>query len=203
MNHADDSPDVCGSTRLALEGRPRPAHSLGSRWRRRHARRYGDYRLGRLARVRCSRSTTQKAIDFGMITDFAGQSIGVFNEHLPLPPCGPSIGHPALADSDHCRPGARRIAHRKGIDRRIALGRLRDSHASRKFTSKSPGSGTSRPHENTLIVTHFPNISEAYPQDAVGLADGEALILHPDGRGGATIVARVKIDEWAGLVTAR
>lgn len=50
--------------------------------------------------------------------------------------------------------------------------------------------------KNTLIVTHFPNISEAYSQDAAGLADGEALILHPDGRGAAQIVARVKIDEW-------
>jgi hypothetical protein len=59
------------------------------------------------------------------------------------------------------------------------------------------------PHENTLIVTHLPNISEAYPQDAVGLADGGALILHPDGRGGAMIVARVNIDEWAALATAR
>jgi hypothetical protein len=38
---------------------------------------------------------------------------------------------------------------------------------------------------------------------AVGLADGEALILHPDGQGGAPIVARLKIDEWAGLATAR
>jgi hypothetical protein len=67
---------------------------------------------------------------------------------------------------------------------------------------KTKASSLPGPHENTLIVTHFPNISEAYPQDAVGLADGEALILHPDGRGGATIVARVKIDEWAVLATA-
>jgi phosphohistidine phosphatase SixA len=53
--------------------------------------------------------------------------------------------------------------------------------------------------ENTLIVTHFPNISEAYPTEAVGLADGEALIFHPDVRCAAMLVARVKIDEWARL----
>jgi phosphohistidine phosphatase SixA len=53
--------------------------------------------------------------------------------------------------------------------------------------------------KNTLIVTHFPNIVEAYPTERAGLADGEALILHPDGRGAATLVARVKIDEWAHL----
>ena len=53
------------------------------------------------------------------------------------------------------------------------------------------------PGKNTLIVTHFPNILEAYPKEAAGFADGEALILHPDGRGAAAFVARVKIDEWA------
>lgn len=49
---------------------------------------------------------------------------------------------------------------------------------------------------NTLIVTHLPNLSRAFPQWTSGLADGEALILGPDGKGGATLVARVKIEEW-------
>lgn len=53
--------------------------------------------------------------------------------------------------------------------------------------------------KNTIIVTHLPNITEAYPQGAEGLADGEALILHPDGQGGASIVTRVRIDEWTQL----
>ncbi len=52
---------------------------------------------------------------------------------------------------------------------------------------------------NTIIVTHFPNISEAFPQAAAGLADGEAVILHPDRRGGATPVARLKIGDWSKL----
>jgi phosphohistidine phosphatase SixA len=78
-----------------------------------------------------------------------------------------------------------------------------DKGGARANWLKTKASAIPRPHENTLIVTHFPNISEAYPQGAVGLADGEALILHPDGRGGATIVAHVKIDEWTGLATAR
>jgi phosphohistidine phosphatase SixA len=55
--------------------------------------------------------------------------------------------------------------------------------------------------KNTLIVTHYPNIVEAYPEGANALAEGEALILHPDGRGAAPIVARVKMDEWASLAT--
>jgi hypothetical protein len=40
---------------------------------------------------------------------------------------------------------------------------------------------------------------EAYPKETSGLADGEALILHPDGHGAAAFVARVKINEWAHL----
>lgn len=68
----------------------------------------------------------------------------------------------------------------------------------RSKVADSPAAG-----KNTLIVTHFPNISEAYPTEAAGLADGEALILHPDGRGAAMLVARVKIDEWAHLDAGR
>ncbi len=50
---------------------------------------------------------------------------------------------------------------------------------------------------NTIIVTHLPNLTSAFPQWASGMNDGEALILGPDGRGAATLVARVKVDEWA------
>jgi len=49
---------------------------------------------------------------------------------------------------------------------------------------------------NTIIVTHLPNIAGAFPQLASGLGDGEALIFGPDGKGGAVLVTRVKIEEW-------
>jgi phosphohistidine phosphatase SixA len=52
---------------------------------------------------------------------------------------------------------------------------------------------------NTIIVTHLPNLTGAFPRLAAGLADGEALIFGPDGKGGATLVARVKIEEWPKL----
>jgi phosphohistidine phosphatase SixA len=52
---------------------------------------------------------------------------------------------------------------------------------------------------NTLIVTHFPNINGAFPQFAKDLMDGEALVFGPDGKSGATLVARVRIDEWVRL----
>jgi phosphohistidine phosphatase SixA len=44
---------------------------------------------------------------------------------------------------------------------------------------------------NTIVITHFPNMTRAFPQQAAGLADGEALIF-----GAAGYVARVKIEEW-------
>jgi phosphohistidine phosphatase SixA len=48
---------------------------------------------------------------------------------------------------------------------------------------------------NTLLVTHMPNIARAFPA-AGAVDDGETLVFGPDGKGGAAIVARVKIDEW-------
>jgi phosphohistidine phosphatase SixA len=54
---------------------------------------------------------------------------------------------------------------------------------------------------NNLIVTHAPNLTRAFPQQAAGVADGEALIFGPDGKGGATLVARVKVEEWSKFAT--
>jgi len=65
-------------------------------------------------------------------------------------------------------------------------------------TAERPTAGT-----NTLIVTHYPNIAEAFPQDTAGLAEGEALILRPDKGHRTALVARVKIDEWASLAATR
>jgi phosphohistidine phosphatase SixA len=52
---------------------------------------------------------------------------------------------------------------------------------------------------NTLLVTHMPNISRAFPNESAGVADGEALIFAPDGNGGAKFLARVKIEQWPDL----
>jgi phosphohistidine phosphatase SixA len=51
---------------------------------------------------------------------------------------------------------------------------------------------------NTILVTHFPNIRGAFPE-LTDVADGEALVYGPDGKGGATLLARIKIEEWPGL----
>jgi len=58
--------------------------------------------------------------------------------------------------------------------------------------AEKPASG-----HDTLIVTHMPNITAAFPDDAAGIQDGEALIFKPDGHGQASMVARVPIEDWA------
>jgi phosphohistidine phosphatase SixA len=49
---------------------------------------------------------------------------------------------------------------------------------------------------NTVVVTHLPNVSRAFPQWATGLSDGETLVFGPDGKGGVTVVARIPIGQW-------
>jgi phosphohistidine phosphatase SixA len=48
--------------------------------------------------------------------------------------------------------------------------------------------------KNTILVTHLPNIRDAFPQLTPAPADGEALVFGPQG-----IVARIKIEEWPNL----
>lgn len=64
----------------------------------------------------------------------------------------------------------------------------------REKTTRAPA-GT-----NTVIVTHLPNIARAFPERGSDVAEGEALIFRPDGRGGTTLMGRVKVDEWRRLV---
>jgi phosphohistidine phosphatase SixA len=56
-----------------------------------------------------------------------------------------------------------------------------------------------QPGTNVLLVTHAPNLTRAFPEQANGVADGEALVFGPDGKGGAALVARVKIEDWPKL----
>jgi phosphohistidine phosphatase SixA len=52
---------------------------------------------------------------------------------------------------------------------------------------------------NTILVTHLPNMSGAFPESTSGLEDGETLVFGSDGSGGSAMVARIKIEEWPGL----
>jgi phosphohistidine phosphatase SixA len=49
---------------------------------------------------------------------------------------------------------------------------------------------------NTLLVTHQPNLSRAFPDWGSAVGDGETVVIRPDGKGGLSVVGRIKIDDW-------
>jgi phosphohistidine phosphatase SixA len=51
---------------------------------------------------------------------------------------------------------------------------------------------------NTIVVTHAPNLADAFGDEAAGMSDGEALILG-SGSDGAEVVGRIGIGEWPNL----
>jgi phosphohistidine phosphatase SixA len=67
----------------------------------------------------------------------------------------------------------------------------------RKKAAEAPDKG-----RNTLIVTHTPNLTGAFGAAATGMAAGEALIFHPNGKAEPELVGRIKIEEWPKLASA-
>lgn len=66
----------------------------------------------------------------------------------------------------------------------------------RSHVTRRPSAG------NTVIVTHEPNLRRAFP-DWLPLAEGETVIVRPDGLGAITIVGRLKIEDWPALQRSR
>jgi len=50
--------------------------------------------------------------------------------------------------------------------------------------------------KNTLIVTHKPNIMDAFGKDWFDVKEGEASVFRPDGSGKAVLVARPQAVDW-------
>jgi phosphohistidine phosphatase SixA len=70
----------------------------------------------------------------------------------------------------------------------------RRTQAMRRMAGTLPAPGT-----NTLIVSHKPNIVDAFGKDWFEIKEGEASIFKPEGDGKYTLVGRVQIDQWAAL----
>jgi phosphohistidine phosphatase SixA len=66
----------------------------------------------------------------------------------------------------------------------------RRTAALRKLASTVPPPGT-----NVIIVTHKPNIIDAFGKDWFEVKEGEATIFKPDGTA-LKVVARIQMDEW-------
>jgi broad specificity phosphatase PhoE len=73
----------------------------------------------------------------------------------------------------------------------------RRTAALRTLAATPPPAGT-----NIVLVTHKPNIVDAFGKDWFDVREGEASIFRPDGKGGFTAVARVQVAEWAPLAKA-
>ena len=73
----------------------------------------------------------------------------------------------------------------------------RRAQALRKLAGTAPPAGT-----NVVIVSHKPNIMDAFGKDWFDLREGEASVFKPDGSGGYKLVARVQANEWSKLAQA-
>ena len=66
------------------------------------------------------------------------------------------------------------------------------TQALRQMVAATPDPGT-----NTLIVTHKPNILDAFGKDWFEIKEGEASVFKPEGGGKYSLVGRIQIDQWS------
>jgi phosphohistidine phosphatase SixA len=72
----------------------------------------------------------------------------------------------------------------------------RRMQALRKLAATVPAAGT-----NVFIVSHKPNIMDAFGKDWFDVREGEASVFKPDGSGGYKLVVRVQAEEWSRIAT--
>jgi phosphohistidine phosphatase SixA len=66
--------------------------------------------------------------------------------------------------------------------------------AMRNLATTAPPVGT-----NVVLVSHKPNILDAFGKDWFDVHEGEASIFRPDGTGGTKFVVRVQAADWSKL----
>ena len=72
----------------------------------------------------------------------------------------------------------------------------RRAEALRKMLATVPKAGT-----NTILITHYPNITAALGKDWFEVREGEASIFRPE-NGSYKLVARLQMDEWPRIAAA-
>jgi phosphohistidine phosphatase SixA len=70
----------------------------------------------------------------------------------------------------------------------------RRTQALRKLAATTPPAGS-----NVVLVSHKPNIMDAFGKDWFDIREGEASVFKPDGNGGFKLVVRVQASEWGKL----
>ena len=64
-------------------------------------------------------------------------------------------------------------------------------NAIRALVNRPPVTGS-----NTLLVTHKPNIADAFGKELADVKEAETLIYRPNPAGPPTLVGRVQASEW-------
>jgi len=75
--------------------------------------------------------------------------------------------------------------------------RNRRAQALRKLVSERPLADN-----NLVIVSHKPNIVDAFGKDWLDVHEGEASVFESDGNGGYQLIARIQANEWSKLAQA-
>ena len=101
---------------------------------------------------------------------------------------GTLLGYGAVSPTADLTEGGLVVSPNENNRRAVAL---------RTMAGTSPAAGT-----NTILVTHKPNIVDAFGKDWLDVREGEASIFKPDGKGGYTLVARVQATDWPELAKA-
>src|SRR5712671_1969346 len=70
----------------------------------------------------------------------------------------------------------------------------RRTQAFRKLVGVQPPAGG-----NIVIVSHKPNIMDAFGKDWFDIREGEASVFKPDGNGGYKFIVRIQANEWSKL----
>ena len=78
-----------------------------------------------------------------------------------------------------------------------AIENNRRAQALRQLVATPPSPGT-----DVVVVTHKPNILDAFGKDWFEVKEGEASIFKPDGAGGYQLIARLQADDWTKLAQA-
>jgi hypothetical protein len=73
----------------------------------------------------------------------------------------------------------------------------RRAQAFRKLVAAAPPAGSNR-----VIVSHKPNILDAFGKDWFDIREGEASVFKPDGNGGYKLIVRIQANEWGKLAQA-
>ena len=73
----------------------------------------------------------------------------------------------------------------------------RRAAAFKKLAATVPPAGT-----NVVLVSHKPNILDAFGKDWFEVREGEASVFKPDGNGGYRLVAHIQAGDWSKLAQA-